>query len=113
LQGRTRRLDEKELSCIQIHVDDLAIVAKDPNQITDKLTEVYNFKLKGTEPITYHLRCDFFRDDGGVLCYAPKQYIEKMMMNYERMFGIKPKQNVTSPLEKGDNPGMDTSELLD
>jgi hypothetical protein len=35
------------------------------------------------------------------------------MMNYKRMFGTKPKQNVRYPLEKGDNPEMDTSELLD
>jgi hypothetical protein len=35
-----------------------------------------------------------------------------MMMNYEPMFGTRPKQNVTSPLGKGDNPGIDTSELL-
>jgi hypothetical protein len=29
------------------------------------------------------------------------------------MFGESPKQTVTSPLEKGDNPELDTSELLD
>jgi hypothetical protein len=29
------------------------------------------------------------------------------------MFGEQPKQNVTSPLEKGDHPELDTSELLD
>ena len=29
------------------------------------------------------------------------------------MFGESPKQNVTSPLEKGDHPETDTSDLLD
>jgi hypothetical protein len=29
------------------------------------------------------------------------------------MFGEPPKQNVSSPLEKGDNPELDTSEFLD
>ena len=28
------------------------------------------------------------------------------------MFGGPPKQNVTSPLEKGDHPKLDTSDLL-
>jgi hypothetical protein len=36
-----------------------------------------------------------------------------MVATYERMFGEQPKQNVTSPLEKGDHPELDTSELLD
>jgi hypothetical protein len=36
-----------------------------------------------------------------------------MVASYERMFGESPKQNVTSPLEKGDHPELDTLELLD
>jgi hypothetical protein len=44
---------------------------------------------------------------------APKKYIEKMMMGYEQMFGEKPSTKVHSPLEKGDHPELDTSELLD
>jgi hypothetical protein len=44
---------------------------------------------------------------------APRTYIEKMVANYEMMFGEKPKLNVSSPLEKGDHPEIDTSELLD
>jgi hypothetical protein len=36
-----------------------------------------------------------------------------MIDNYERMFGKKPKQNVYSPLEKGDHPKMDDSDLLE
>jgi hypothetical protein len=34
-------------------------------------------------------------------------------MNYEQMFGQQPKQNVSSPLEKGDHPETDSSNLLD
>jgi hypothetical protein len=44
---------------------------------------------------------------------APRKYIEKMVSNYEMMFGEKPKLNVSSPLEKGDHPEFDASELLD
>ena len=36
-----------------------------------------------------------------------------MVKGYEQMFGAKPKHNVTSPLEKGDHPELDTSDLLD
>jgi hypothetical protein len=34
-------------------------------------------------------------------------------MNYERMFGQPPKQNVSSPLEKGNHPETESSNLLD
>jgi hypothetical protein len=44
---------------------------------------------------------------------TPKKYIDRLIANYERMFGEKPKTNVYSPLEKGDHPELDESELLD
>jgi hypothetical protein len=56
---------------------------------------------------------DFIRDDDGTLCLSPVKYIEKLMNNYEKLFREKPKQIVTSPLEKGDHPETDTSDLLD
>ena len=36
-----------------------------------------------------------------------------MVETYVRMFGEKPKEIYTSPLEKGDHPELDTSDLLD
>ena len=97
---------------IGVYVDDLLIVSKNPQDIIDQLTKVHSFKLKGTGPIQFHLGCDFFRDEDGVLCYAPRKYIEKVLDNYERIYGCKPRQ-VTSPLVKGDHPELDTSELLE
>ena len=94
-------------------MDDLAIISKDPSSITDILITKYQFKLKGTGPITFHLGCDFFCDEDGTLCMAPKKYIEKMVANYECLFGSKPSQSVSSPLEKGDHPELDISELLE
>ena len=44
---------------------------------------------------------------------APRKYIEKMVDSYYNMFGHKPKLIYMSPLEKGDNPELDTSECLD
>ena len=36
-----------------------------------------------------------------------------MISNYEKTFGELPKQMYSSPLEKGDHPELDTSDLLD
>jgi len=65
--------------CIAVHVDDLMIASKDPDSIIKILMEKYHFKLKGTGPTKFHLGCDFFRDEEGVLCYAPKKHIEKIL----------------------------------
>ena len=97
---------------IAVYVDDLLIASKDPAAIIKVLREKYDFKLKGTGPIEFHLGCDFFRDAENNLCYAPRKYILKMLDNYERIFGVKPKQ-FASPLVKGDHPETDDSPLLE
>jgi hypothetical protein len=77
------------------------------------LTEDYKFKLKGTGLIEFHLGCDFFRDEEGISCSAPRKYIDKLIESYERMFGSKPKTNkITYPLVKGDHPEIDDSAFL-
>ena len=99
---------------IAVYVDDLLIASKDPQSIIKSLTDKpNNFKLKGTGPVTYHLGCDFFRDDDGTLCMAPKKYIERMVAQYTKLFGQAPSQRVQSPLEKNDHPELDDTELLD
>ena len=98
---------------IGVYVDDLAIAMAEPQAFVNILEQKHGFKLKGTGEISFHLGCDFFRDEEGVLCMAPRKYIEKMMMSYETMFGEKPSTKIHSPLEKGDHPELDTSELLD
>jgi hypothetical protein len=40
---------------IGVYVDDLAIVAKDPQEIVNVLEQKYKFKLKGMGPISFHL----------------------------------------------------------
>ena len=44
---------------------------------------------------------------------VPRQYIERIVAQHERMFGSKPRTHYTSPLETNDHPEEDTSELLD
>jgi hypothetical protein len=97
---------------IAVYVDDLLIAARKPEEIISKLQVDHKFKLKGVGPLTYHLGCDYFRDDDGTLCYGPRKYINKLMGQHENMFGCKPKE-YTSPLEKGDHPEIDTTEELD
>ena len=63
--------------------------------------------------LEHYLGADFERDDDGTLAMSPKKYIERMMFNYEKMFGDLPSMNVQSPLEHGDHPELDESELLD
>jgi hypothetical protein len=109
----TRRVDD-HYEHIAVYVDDLAIASKDPNGIIRALTEDHKFKLKGTGPIEFHLGCDFFRDKEGVLCFAPRKYVDKLVASYERMFGLKPNTTkITSPLVKGDQPEIDESVFLE
>ena len=95
------------------YVDYLAIASEDPQAIVDKLVKEYKFKLKGTGPISYHLGCDFVRDEDKVLCIQPRKYIERMVETYVRMFGEKPKELYSLPLDKEDHPELDSSNLLD
>jgi hypothetical protein len=105
--------DGSKYEYIAVYVDDLAMALESPDKFVKILEDKYGFKLKGTGTIAFHLGCDFFRDEDGVLCMAPRKYIDKMLDGYERMFGEKPTTKFTSPLEKGDHPELDTSELLD
>jgi hypothetical protein len=101
------RKSENAYEYIAVSVDDLAIAMTKPNEFVDILEQTYQFKTKETGPI--HLGMEFFRDEYNTLC----QYIEKLMMNYEQIIGQQPKQNVSSPLEKGDHPDTGSSDLLD
>jgi hypothetical protein len=94
-------------------VDDLAIASKNPQGIIDDFERRYKFKLKGTGPIKNHLGMVFFRDEDGVLCASAKSYVDRLEVNYERMFGSKPAKNMHSPLEKGDRPELDTTDLCE
>ena len=91
----------------------IAIAMKDPKEFISILEGKYKFKTKGSGPLSFHLGMNFNRDDDGTLCITSLKYIEKMIGTYEKIFRESPKQNVTSPLEKGDRPELDYSKLLD
>lgn len=96
---------------IAVYVDDLMIASRTPKDIINILIEKHAFKLKGAGPTEFHLGCDFSRDKDGILCYAPKKYIEKILDNYRRIYG-KWSKPAHSPLVQNDHPELDTSELL-
>jgi hypothetical protein len=77
---------------IAVYVDNLLIAAKHPLAITKGLEETHLFKLKGIGPLEYHLGCDYFKDDAVTLCFGPRKYIEKIMDQYEKLFGNNPKE---------------------
>ena len=71
---------------IAVYVDDLCIAAKDPRSITEKLKNLYGYKLKGVGEMKFHLGCDYYRDPDGVLRSGPKGYIDKMVEGFKMMF---------------------------
>ena len=97
---------------IAVYVDDLAIAAKDPQAFCNELKEKYNLKLKGVGPLEYHLGCTYKKDPDGTLAADPRRYVNKILESYERMLKEKPRKS-SPPLEGGDHPELDTSELCD
>ena len=74
----------------------------------------YNFKLKGSGPVSFHLGCGFERNEHtGILAMTPQKYIEKMNLTYHQLYGIFPPTSPTSPLVENDHPELDVSEFLD
>ena len=99
---------------VAVYVDDLALAMKDPKAFADVFGSKYKFQLKRTGELNFHLGANFTRDPDGTLCMLPTKYItERLISSYEKMFGEKPSMNALSPLEQGDHPELDDSELLD
>jgi hypothetical protein len=97
---------------IVVYVDDLGIASKDPSSIIKDLEGRYGFKLNGMGPTTFHLGVNYFHDLNGILCMAPKKYIDKMIETYVRLFGSKPRQ-YSSPLEHGNHLEIEDSKELE
>jgi hypothetical protein len=83
----------------------------DPKTFTDTLQKKYNFKLKGTSPINFHLVQSFSWNDDGEMKISAKCYLDKMMDTYFQLSGEKPRK-ASSPLEQNDYLEMDDSPFL-
>jgi hypothetical protein len=82
----------------------------DPKSFTDTLQKKYNFKLKGTGPIDFHLGQSFSWNEDGEMEISAKCYVDKMMDTYE-LYGEKPRK-ASSPLEQNDHLEMEDSPFL-
>jgi len=103
----------KDGSCyeyVAVYVDDLAFAVQKPEEFVKQLTDQCKFKLKGVGPLSYHLGANYTRDEDGTLVMSPTKYVEKMMSQYQVLFGTQPKK-YWSPLEPNDHPELDNSEL--
>jgi hypothetical protein len=87
---------------------------EEPEKFLKQLSSApYNFKLKGSGDLSFHLGCGYERDSDGVLCMNPSRYIDKMEDAYEQHFKETPNQKHISPLVNGYHLELDTSEFLD
>jgi hypothetical protein len=59
------RLDGDLYEYVATYVDDLCLGMLYPKSFMDTLQNKYNFKLKGTSPIDFHLGQSFSRNDDG------------------------------------------------
>ena len=62
---------------IAVYVDGFAICMQDPQSFCDTLKEVYELKLKGVGPLSYHLGCGYTRDEDGTLAADSRKYVDK------------------------------------
>ena len=63
--------DSTHYEYIPVYVDDLAICMKDPLGFCDILTEVYKLRLKAVAPPSFHLGCEYARDEDVTLVADP------------------------------------------
>ena len=99
---------------IAMYIDDLAIIMKDQQVFLNQLQLApYNFKLKGSGPLNFHLGCGFHHHSTGTLCMDPGKFIDQMEEGYVQYFGVKPDKKYRSPPQKGDHPELDTTLFLD
>jgi len=80
---------------IAVHVHNLMLASKDPETVVKTLIEKQQFKLNATSPAEFHLGCDFFRDEEGVLCTLCAKEVEKILENYRWICGAWPKPTTT------------------
>ena len=98
---------------VATYVDDLCIIMKNPQSLLDQLmAPLYNFKLKGSGELAFHLGCGFKRDNTNTLCMDPGKYVDRMEEAYVQHFKMKPVQRHHSPLQKEDHPELDTTPFL-
>ena len=73
---------------------------KDPRSFLNCFIKVHKYKLKGDEPLSFHLGCDFGHDPDGTWYFQPMYSISKMLSTYECMFPGDTLKKQSSPILK-------------
>ena len=76
----------------------------------DDIKKHFKSRNPAVGPLEYHVGCTYKKDPDGTLAADPRRYVNKILESYERMFKEKPRKS-RPPLEGGDHPELDTSEL--
>ena len=92
---------------IVVHTDDFLIDSKKPQEIMDKLQEMYTIKDPG--PPKYMLGFDIHRT-GNFWTFGSKTYVKQAIERVEKLFGTIKKERI--PMIKGDHPEQDQYPLL-
>ena len=106
--GRSEELVSRCVECDLAEPESLASLGGSAPGVVDGILS----KLKGVGPLEYHLGCTCKKDPDETLAADPRRYVNKILESYERMFMEKPRKS-RPPLEGGDHPELDTSELCD
>ena len=103
----------KHYEYIATYVDNFVLTMKDPKAFISQFeSTLYNFKLKGSGPLTFQLRCGFKRDSACTLYMDPGKYIDQTEEECIQHFGTKPQQKHRSHLQKSDHSEIDTALFL-
>ena len=92
---------------IGVYVDDILCIVKDPRSFLNHIIKVHKYKLKGDEPLSIHLVCDFSCNPDMLL--QVKKYMSKM---FKQMFPGETLKKQSSPILKGAYPELDESEFV-
>ena len=99
---------------VVVYVDDLLYAGKNAKQYWKDVLAM-GYKLKGVGTPTYHLGATFERvkDPEPMMTWGPVRYVQKILDQYEKIFGeqVKNSRKIHAPLEPGDHPELDTSDL--
>jgi hypothetical protein len=96
---------------IAVIVDDLLIFSRNPDEIIETLQTCYKYKLGGVGTPEYYNGADISFDKNGYAQMSAKTYIKNVIERIETLLECTLK-NYGSPMDTGDHPELDESDLL-
>ena len=102
--------DQEKYEYIATYVDDIIIVAKDPNKYLNVVKDKYPIRNIEETP-EYYLGNNLEMRDNNTIKVHSKKYITEIINRYENKHGTLKKENV--PATPKDHPEMDESPFLD